>query len=134
MDTPVGHGAANNVAGLNGGFAAARSFSLRVRFCEVEIRIYAIVSQYEHKNKPRDGKLHALCVRCLWILHNAEFSFETNAAPVGGYVDADLLEITAGQDAVTLQTMAWIDDFDDLPMVYEFGYTHGWHQVASVSR
>eukprot|EP00903_Cladosiphon_okamuranus_P011441 g10779.t1 len=63
----------------------------------------------------------------------SEYSFETNTAPIGGYVDVDLRQITAGQDVVTLKTMAWIDDFDDLPMVYEFGYTHGWHEVLSVS-
>lgn len=64
----------------------------------------------------------------------AEFSFETNAAPVGGYVDSNQQQITAGQDAVTLQATAWTDDIDDLPMVYEFGYAHGWHEVLSVSR
>lgn len=64
----------------------------------------------------------------------AEFSFETNAAPVGGYVDSDLLKIFAGEDKVLLQTMAWTDDFDDLPMTYEFGFVHGWHEVLSVSR
>ena len=62
----------------------------------------------------------------------AEFSFETNAAPVGGYVDSDLREMTAGRNAVLLQTMAWTDDFDDLPLAYEFGYTHGWHEVSSL--
>lgn len=64
----------------------------------------------------------------------AEFSFETNAAPVGGYVNSNLRQITAGQDEVLLQTMAWVDDVDDLPLTYEFGYAHGWHKVASVSR
>lgn len=58
----------------------------------------------------------------------------TNAAPIGGYVDSDLRQIVAGQDEVMLQTMAWTDDFEDLPMVYEFGYTHGWHEVLSLSR
>lgn len=42
--------------------------------------------------------------------------------------------ITAGQDAVTLQTVGWMEDFDDLPMAYEFGYTQGCHEVLSVSR
>ena len=64
----------------------------------------------------------------------AEFSFETNAAPIGGYVDSNLREMTAGQDAVLLQTMAWTDDFDDLPLAYEFGFTHGWHGVSSLDR
>lgn len=64
----------------------------------------------------------------------SEFFFETNAAPVGGYVDSDLRRMTAGQDKVVLQTMGWTDDIDDLPMVYEFGYTNGWHEVLSVSR
>lgn len=62
-----------------------------------------------------------------------EFYFETNAAPLGGYVDSDLREMTAGQDAVLLQTMAWTDDFDDLPLAYKFGYTHGWHDVSSIT-
>ncbi|CAM9106341.1 unnamed protein product [Ectocarpus fasciculatus] len=62
----------------------------------------------------------------------SEFSFETNAAPVGGYVSSDLLQLYAGEDAVVLHTMGWTDDFEDLPMTYEFGYTHGWHEVVSV--
>lgn len=63
--------------------------------------------------------------------HNiADFSFETNAAPVGEYVDSDLREITAGHDAVLLQTVTWTDDFDDLPLAYEFGLAHGWHEVS----
>ena len=45
-----------------------------------------------------------------------------------------MMRITAGRDAVTLQTMGWTDDFDDLPMAYEFGYTNGWHEVLSVLR
>lgn len=45
-----------------------------------------------------------------------------------------MMRITAGQDAVTLQTVGWTDDVDDLPMAYEFGYTQGWHEVLSVSR
>lgn len=64
----------------------------------------------------------------------AEYSFETNAAPVGGYVDSDLRQITAGKDRVLLQTMAWTDDFEDLPMTYEFGYVPGWVEVRSSSR
>ncbi len=35
---------------------------------------------------------------------------------------------------VLLQTMAWIDDFDDLPMEYEFGFLYGWHRLLSVDR
>ncbi|CAM9843656.1 unnamed protein product, partial [Ectocarpus sp. 4 AP-2014] len=62
----------------------------------------------------------------------SEFSFETNAAPVGGYVSSDLLQVYAGEDTVLLHTMGWTDDFEDLPMTYEFGYTHGWHEVLSV--
>jgi len=30
--------------------------------------------------------------------------------------------------------MAWIDDFDDLPMEYEFGFAYGEHGVLSVDR
>ena len=63
-----------------------------------------------------------------------EFSFETNAPPVGGYVTSDMMRITGGQDAVTLQTLDWTDDFDDLPMAYEFGFTQGWREVLLVSR
>lgn len=48
-------------------------------------------------------------------------------------MDSDLREMTAGQNAVLLQTMAWTDDFDDLPLAYEFGYTHGWHDVSSIT-
>lgn len=33
-----------------------------------------------------------------------------------------------------MQTMAWTDDVDDLPIVYKFGYTHGWHEVLSETR
>ncbi|CAM9387820.1 unnamed protein product [Ectocarpus sp. 12 AP-2014] len=62
----------------------------------------------------------------------SEFSFETNAAPVGGYVSSDLLQLYAGEDTVVLHTMGWTDDLEDLPMTYEFGYTHGWHEVRSV--
>lgn len=40
----------------------------------------------------------------------------------------------AGQETVLLKTMAWTDDLDDLPMVYEFGRAHGRHDVLSVSR
>lgn len=61
----------------------------------------------------------------------AEFSFETNAAPVGGYVESDLLNIVAGEDTVLLQTMAWKDDFDDLPISFEFAFIHGWHHSVS---
>lgn len=64
----------------------------------------------------------------------AEYSFETNAAPVGGCVGSDLREMTAGQDAVLLQTMAWTDDFEDLPLAYEFGHAPGWVRVSSVPR
>lgn len=64
----------------------------------------------------------------------SEFSFETNAAPVGGYVASDLLNMVAGEDTVLLQTMAWNDDVDDLPISYKFGFIHGWHHVLSVSR
>ncbi|CAM9275625.1 unnamed protein product [Ectocarpus sp. 4 AP-2014] len=63
----------------------------------------------------------------------SEFSFETNAAPVGGHVSSDLRQVYAGEDAAMLQTMGWTDDFEDLPMTYEFGYSHGWHEVRSVS-
>ena len=70
----------------------------------------------------------------LSLYHEAEFSFETNAAPVGGYVSSDLLEVNAGEGEVVLQTMGWTDDFEDLPMTYEFGYSHGWHEVLSVFR
>ena len=48
-------------------------------------------------------------------------------------MDSDLREMTAGQNAVLLQTMGWTDDFDDLPLAYEFGYTHGWHDVSSIT-
>lgn len=63
-----------------------------------------------------------------------EFSFQTNAPPVGGYVSSNMMRITAGQDAVTLQTLGWTDNVEDLPMAYEFGYAQGWHEVLSVSR
>ncbi|CAM9196214.1 unnamed protein product, partial [Ectocarpus sp. 8 AP-2014] len=63
----------------------------------------------------------------------SEFSIETNVAPVGGHVSSDLLQVYAGEDAVMLQTLGWTDDFEDLPMTYEFGYSHGWHEVRSVS-
>ncbi|CAM9206786.1 unnamed protein product, partial [Ectocarpus fasciculatus] len=63
----------------------------------------------------------------------SEFSFETNAAPVGGHVSSDQLQVYAGEDAVMLQTKGWTDDFEDLPMTYEFGYSHGWHEVLSVN-
>ncbi|CAM9632430.1 unnamed protein product [Ectocarpus sp. 6 AP-2014] len=64
----------------------------------------------------------------------SEFSIETNDAPVGGHVSSDLLQVHAGEDAVMLQTLGWTDDFEDLPMTYEFGYSHGWHEIRSVSR
>ncbi|CAM9773342.1 unnamed protein product [Scytosiphon promiscuus] len=62
-----------------------------------------------------------------------EFFFETNAAPVGGYVDADLRQMTAGEDPVLLRTMGWTDDFEDLPMTHKFGYTDGVHEVLSIN-
>ncbi|CAM9207243.1 unnamed protein product, partial [Ectocarpus fasciculatus] len=65
--------------------------------------------------------------------HNAEFAFETNAPPVGGYVVSDILRMTSGEDKVLLETTGWTDDFDDLPVAYEFGYTHGRLEVFSVS-
>ncbi|CAM9572739.1 unnamed protein product [Scytosiphon promiscuus] len=40
--------------------------------------------------------------------------------------------MTSGEDAVLLQTMGWVDDFEDLPLAYEFGYAKGWHEVVSV--
>ncbi|CAN0380730.1 unnamed protein product, partial [Laminaria digitata] len=49
-----------------------------------------------------------------------EFSFEANAPPVGGYVTSKQLTASAGEETVRLQSEAWIDDFDDLPMSYEF--------------
>lgn len=64
----------------------------------------------------------------------AEFSFETNAPPVGGHLTSDRLSITAGVDTVVLESTTWTDDFDDLPVSYAFGYTHGWHEVVSRSR
>lgn len=64
----------------------------------------------------------------------AEFSFETNAPPVGGYLVSDRLAVTAGVERVVLQSTAWTDDFEDLPVKYEFGYTNGWLDVFSVSR
>ncbi|CAM9477456.1 unnamed protein product, partial [Ectocarpus sp. 8 AP-2014] len=54
-------------------------------------------------------------------------------APVGGHASSDLLQVYAGEDAVMLQTKGWTDDFEDLPMTYEFGYSHGWHEVLSVN-
>lgn len=63
-----------------------------------------------------------------------EFSFEANAPPVGGYVTSKQLAVSAGQDTVLLQSEAWIDDFDDLPMAYEFGLAYGRHEILSVSR
>ncbi|CAM9181833.1 unnamed protein product, partial [Ectocarpus sp. 8 AP-2014] len=63
----------------------------------------------------------------------SEISFETNAAPVGGYVSSDLLQVYAGENTVALHTVGWTDDFEDLPMIYEFGYTHGSHEVLSVN-
>ncbi len=65
---------------------------------------------------------------------DAEYSFETNAAPVRGYVNSNQRQITSGLDMVLMQTMGWTDDFDDLPMTYQFGYSHGWQDVLSVSR
>lgn len=64
----------------------------------------------------------------------AEYTFETNAAPVGGHVTSDLRLVTAGRDKVLLETMAWVDNFEDLPMAYEFGYVHGWEEVRSATR
>lgn len=64
----------------------------------------------------------------------AEFSFETNAPPVGGYLESDRLTATSGVDTVQLKSVAWTDDFDDLPMSYVFGYAHGWHEVLSTTR
>lgn len=70
---------------------------------------------------------------CL-VTHVAEFAFETNAPPVGGYVISDILRMTSGEDKALLGSAGWTDDFDDLPMTYEFGYTHGRFEVLSVSR
>ena len=42
--------------------------------------------------------------------------------------------MSAGEETVLLQSEAWIDDFDDLPMSYEFGLAYGRHEVLSVSR
>lgn len=47
---------------------------------------------------------------------------------------SDCLLATAGEDTVLLTSTAWTDDFDDLPVSYEFGYVNGWHQVLSVTR
>lgn len=33
-----------------------------------------------------------------------------------------------------MQTMGWIDDFDDLPIAYEFGFIHGCHEVVPLFR
>lgn len=63
-----------------------------------------------------------------------EFSFEANAPPVGGYVTSKQLVVSAGEESVLLQSEGWIDDFDDLPMSYEFGLAYGTHEILSVSR
>ncbi|CAM9530425.1 unnamed protein product [Hapterophycus canaliculatus] len=39
----------------------------------------------------------------------------------------------SSQDEVLLHTVGWVDDFEDLPMAYEFGYVFGWHEVVSVN-
>ncbi|CAM9224561.1 unnamed protein product [Ectocarpus sp. 12 AP-2014] len=41
--------------------------------------------------------------------------------------------MTSGEDKALLQTAGWVDDFDDLPIAYEFGYAHGRLEVLSVS-
>lgn len=63
-----------------------------------------------------------------------EFSFEANAPPMGGYVTSKQLTVSAGVDTVLLQSEAWIDNYDDLPMSYEFGLAYGTHDVLSISR
>lgn len=63
-----------------------------------------------------------------------EFSFEANAPPVGGYVTSKQLTVSAGEDLALLHSEAWIDDFEDLPIAYEFGLAYGRHEVLSVSR
>lgn len=63
-----------------------------------------------------------------------EFSFVANAPPVGGYVTSKQLAVSAGEDTVLLQSEAWIDDFDDLPMSHQFGLAYGRHEIISVSR
>lgn len=64
----------------------------------------------------------------------SEFSFETNAPPVGGYITSDRLSATAGEDMVLLQGTSWTDDYDDLPTAYSFGFAHGWYEILIVSR
>lgn len=76
--------------------------------------------------------LETYCQCCSY--NDAEFAFETNSAPIGGYADSNQRQVTSGRDMVLMQTMGWTDDFDDLPMTYQFGYTHGWQNVLSVSR
>lgn len=66
--------------------------------------------------------------------HRAEFSFETNSPPLGGYVISDHVSATAGMDIVSLGSAAWTDDVDDFPISYSFGYAHGSQAVSSVSR
>ena len=63
-----------------------------------------------------------------------EFSFEVNAPPVGGYLLSEQLTVSAGVETVLLQSEAWIDDYDDLPMFYEFGLAYGTHDVFTMSR
>lgn len=53
---------------------------------------------------------------------------------MGGYVTSKQLTVTGGEDTVLLQSQEWMDDFDDLPISYEFGMAYGMHEVFSVSR
>eukprot|EP00752_Nemacystus_decipiens_P006052 g5462.t2 len=56
----------------------------------------------------------------------AEFSFETNAPPSGGHLEADVLSVTAGVDETLIQSLGWTDDVDDFPLTHSFGYVHGY--------
>lgn len=65
---------------------------------------------------------------------SAEFTIETNAPPLGGYITSDSSTLTAGKDRTTLHSKGWTDDYDDLPIMHSFGYVYGYRELISVAR
>ncbi len=64
----------------------------------------------------------------------AEYTFETNSPPSGGYLAVDRSSVAAAVDNVLLQCVGWTDDVDDLPLTQSFGYMQGYQEVVPTTR
>lgn len=49
-------------------------------------------------------------------------------------MESDHSAVTAGIDTVTLYSVGWTDDVDDLPITHSFGYIQGYHEVVAIAR